>query len=73
MGRGHNPVYKVHSFLGFCFFLFGLFLNLLFFIDFLKSRSTIDLQDITFRCAIKYFDIWMMIMDHDVVQLRSHV
>ena len=55
-----------------CFF--GLFLNLLlFFIDFLKNRSTVDLQDITFRCTIYYFDIWMMIIDHVVVQLPSHV
>ena len=43
---------KFIHFLGFVLFFFGLFLNLLFFIDFLKSRSTIDLQDITFRCAI---------------------
>ena len=43
---------KFIHFLGFVFFLFDLFLNLLFFIDFLKSRNTIDLQDITFRCTI---------------------
>ena len=59
------------KFIHFVCFL-GLFLNLLlFFIDFFKNRSTIDLQDITFRCTIYYFDIWMMIIDH--VQLPSHV